>query len=132
MSYRLEVAFSLRHATGVLKLKDDLISVAENHGCEYSYSDIEFEGINRTIIRNHLVIVLYFPQNPRYVIGFMNYIKRHKVAYIESLGFDNCRFTLLYASKVYLKMMDKYKVKEYLQNKRNIRDADFKRVLLAV
>ena len=47
MSYRLEVAFNLRHTSGALELKRDLIEIAKSYGCELSYSDFEFEGKNQ-------------------------------------------------------------------------------------
>ena len=48
------------------------------------------------------------------------------------MGFDDCIFTLLYASKIYLNMMDKYKVKEYLSNKKKITNEDFQKVIKAI
>ena len=132
MSYRLEVAFNLRHTGSVTQLKDEVMLIAENYGCEHSYIDIEFEGYRRTTTRNHVVMILYFPDNPKYVINFINFIKKNRKLYIESIGFDDCSFTLLYASKIYLNMMDKYKAKEYLTNKKNITNEDFRRVIKAV
>jgi hypothetical protein len=59
-------------------------------------------------------------------------LKKRKYVYIESIGFDNCKFTLLYASKKYLNMMDKYKAKEYLSSRKNIINEDFVKVIEAV
>ena len=132
MSYRLEVAFNLRYAGSITQLQNEIIETANNYGCERSYVDIEFRGYRRRIMRNHGVLVCYFPENPKYLINFLSFIKRSQKLYIESIGFDNCQFTLLYASKAYLTMMDKYKAKEYLNNKSKAVSADFKRVLQAV
>lgn len=132
MSYRLEVAFNLKHVGCLTKLRDEIFLIAENYGCEHSYMDVEFYGHRRTIKRNHVVIILYFPEEPKHIINFLSFIKRHRQLYIESIGFDNCKFTLLYASKTYLNMMDKYKAKEFIKNKKNIKDLDFKKVIEAI
>ena len=107
MSYRLEVAFNLKHVGCLTQLRDEVMRIADNFGCEQSYVDIEFRGHRRTITRNHVIIILYFPEDPKHIINFLNFIKKNRQLYIESIGFDNCRFTLLYASKAYLNMMDK-------------------------
>jgi len=132
MSYRLEVAFNLRHAGSLTELRDEVMLIAENYGCEHSYIDIEFQGRRRTVMRNHVVMILYFPEDPKRVINFLSFIKKNRQLYIESIGFDNCTFTLLYASKLYLNMMDKYKKKEYLENKKNIKNEDFKKIIKAI
>ena len=132
MSYRLEVAFNLGHVGSITQLRDDIILIAENYGCEHSYTDIEYEGYRRTATRNHVVMILYFPENPKHIINFINFIKKNRKLYIESMGFDDCIFTLLYASKIYLNMMDKYKVKEYLSNKKKITNKDFQKVIKAI
>lgn len=132
MSYRLEIAFNLRHTGSPTKLRDEVMLIADNYGCEHSYVDFEFQGYRRTVTRNHVIMILYFPEEPRHVINFINFIKKNRQLYIESIGFDDCLFTLLYASKVYLNMMDKYKVKEYKENKKKITNKDFKKVIKAV
>ncbi len=132
MSYRLEVAFNLKKTSGALELKRDLIEIAENGGCELSYSDFEFEGKNRTITRNHIFIIFFFPADPKYIIKFLTLLRKDRRVYVESIGFDNLTFKLLYASRTYLNKMDKYKAKEYLSNRNSIEDEDFKKVILAV
>ena len=46
-------------------------------------------------------------------------IKKVRYVNIESIAYDNCIFKLMYASKKYLNIMDKYKAKEYIENRRN-------------
>ena len=38
---------------------------------------------------------------------------------IESFGYDDTIFKLMYASKKYLNMMDKYSAKQYLEDRKN-------------
>ena len=132
MSYRLEVALNLKHRGDALMLKKEIVKLAEESRCELYYQDFEFEGKKRQIKRNHLFFIFFFPDNPKYIINFLYLLKKRKYAYIESIGFDNCKFTLLYASKKYLNMMDKYKAKEYLSNRKNIINKDFMQVIEAV
>ena len=132
MSYRLEVAFNLKKTSGALELKRELIEIAKSYGCELSYSDFEFEGKNRRVIRNHIFIILFFPADPKYIIKFLTFLRKDRRIYVESIGFDDLTFKLLYASRTYLNKMDKYKAKEYLSNRNSVEDEDFKKVILAV
>ena len=93
---------------------------------------VGFEGKNRTIIRNHIFIIFFFPGDPKYIIKFLTFLRKDRRVYVESIGFDNLTFKLLYASRTYLNKMDKYKAKEYLSNRNSIEDEDFKKVILAV
>jgi hypothetical protein len=132
MSYRLEIALNLKHRGDALMLKNEIIKLAEESRCELYYQDYEFQGKKRQFVRNHLFFIFFFPEDPKYIINFLYLLKKRKYAYIESIGFDNCKFTLLYASKKYLNMMDKYKAKEYLSSRKNIINEDFVKVIEAV
>jgi hypothetical protein len=132
MSYRLEVALNLKHRGDALMLRREIVKQARESRCELYYQDFEFEGKKRQFVRNHLFFIFFFPEDPKYIINFLYLLKKRKCVYIESVGFDNAKFTLIYASKKYLNMMDKYKAKEYLSSRKNIIDEDFKQVLQAV
>jgi hypothetical protein len=132
MSYRLEIALNLKHRGDALMLKNEIIKLAEESRCELYYQDYEFQGKKRQFLRNHLFFIFFFPEDPKYIINFLYLLKKRKYVYIESIGFDNCKFTLLYASKKYLNMMDKYKAKEYLSSRKNIINEDFVKVIEAV
>lgn len=132
MSYRLEVALNLKHRGDALMLKTEIVKLAEESRCELYYQDFEFQGKKRQFVRNHIFFIFFFPEDPKYIINFLYLLKKRKYVYIESIGFDNATFTLLYASKKYLNMMDKYKAKEYLSNRKNIIDKDFVKVIDAV
>mgnify|MGYP000002675372 CR=1 FL=1 len=66
------------------------------------------------------------------MIKFLTLLRKDRRIYVESIGFDDLTFKLLYASRTYLNKMDKYKAKEYLSNRNSIEDEDFKKVILAV
>ena len=59
-----------------------------------------------------------FGDNEELVADFIRDAKKLKIVNIESVGYDNCVFKLMYASRKYLNIMDKFKAKEYLQKKR--------------
>ena len=60
-----------------------------------------------------------FEENEENVSKFIKNIKNNKDIKIESISYDNCIFKMMYASKRYLNIMDKFKAKEYQENKRN-------------
>ena len=132
MSYQLELAINLKHTGDALIVEREIMKIAYKYGCENSYTDFEFEGKKRNFVRNHLFMIFFFPEEPKHLIKFITYIKQRRNIYIELVAFDNCRFTVLYASKKYLNMMDKYKAKEYLSNRRNINDENHIRIIEAV
>ena len=132
MTYRLEVAFNFRHNKDVNGLKNDLINTANRSGCENYYTDIELMGCGRTTTRNHMVMVFHFPDKAKYIISFLNRIKNNRNVYIESIGYDNISFTLLYASKIYLNMMDKSKAREYLTTKNSFTNIEFQNIIRAI
>ena len=76
-------------------------------------------GYGRTINRNHVVGTLYFSEQSN-IIGFIKNIKKISGIYIESVGMDDIKFILIYASKKYLNFMDKYKAKDYLKNRADL------------
>ena len=132
MSYRLDISFDLRDTRHGEKVKNNLIEKAKLCGCENYYTNNEISGHGRIIKRNHIVIVLFFPEDSKYIISFIRKIKSNRNIYIESIGFDNIKFTLLYASKSYLNMMQRDKMKEYLQNKQRFDNIEYKKVIEAI
>ena len=133
MTYRLEVAWKKNQNWGACQLQNKIIKLAQYFGCEEYYSGFEIMGEKRTIKRNAIFIILNFPEDPNYIVNFLKSVKNDRNIYIESIGFDNIKFTLLYASKLYLNMMDKNKVTEYLNNKNSIdENLNYKRIVQAV
>tara|TARA_A100001015_G_C14930298_1_gene688183 strand:+ start:199 stop:597 length:399 start_codon:yes stop_codon:yes gene_type:complete len=132
MSYRLEIAFNINQSKNVNKIKQKLINNACKHGCENYWIDVEMNGHGRTINRNHIIIILMFPENANNIIRFINYVKTNRNIYIESIGFDDIKYTLIYASKLYLNMMDKKLANEYITKKKQCSNLVFQRIINAV
>ena len=133
MTYRLEVAFKENHTWNAREEQNKAINLAYFFGCESCYKGFEFSGKKREITRNTLFIIFNFPEDSKHIINFLNSVKKNKNICVESIGFDNTKFTLLYASKLYLNMMDHTKAIEYLNNKNFIADnLNYRNIIQAV
>ena len=96
-----------------------LYKKAEECKVENYYTMFEFMGQNRQILRNHCVITFLFSEHDELLSNFIRFSKSIKSVSIESLGYDNVIYKLMYASKKYLNMMEKEKVVEYINNFKN-------------
>lgn len=119
MGYLIELSFDIIKTKNFISLKQNIMQLAEKYGKQFLYNNHEIMGKNRTIFRNHYVITILFEENEENVSKFIKTIKKNKDINIESISYDNCIFKMMYASRRYLNIMDKYKAKEYLENKRN-------------
>ena len=134
MTYRLEASLNLKHTNNAVLFKNELINIAYKYGCESCWTDVEISGYGRIIKRNNVVIILNFPENIKNIMKFLNYVKTNRNIYIESIGFDNIKYTLIYASKLYLNMLDKEFVKDYRKNKDTsiINNLDYQKIINAI
>ena len=57
-------------------------------------------------------------QTEELVAEFIKYAKSFSKVNIESVGYDNFVFKLMYASKKYLNMMEKYQANKYLETRK--------------
>ena len=132
MSYRLEISLKDYYTWNANIIQTNILKFACKSGCEKYYKDYDIEGYNRQIKKNNVFIIIYFPEDTKHIITFLNYIKNNRNVYVESIGFDNIKFTLLYASKMYQKNMDKDKVKEYSINRNIFKNINFKNIIEAI
>ena len=58
-----------------------------------------------------------FPDDDANLISFINSIKKNKKVHIEMLSYENLTYSLMYASKKYLNLMEKEEAKSYLKLK---------------
>ena len=58
-----------------------------------------------------------FPDDDANLISFINSIKKNKKVHIEMLSYENIKYSLMYASKKYLNLMEKEEAKSYLKLK---------------
>ena len=116
MGYLLELSINLKKHPNLSEIKALLFEKAEECKVENYYTMFEFVGENRQIYRNHCVITFNFIEHDELLAAFIKFTKKIKCVSIESLGYDNIIFKLMYASKKYLNMMEKEKVVEYIHN----------------
>jgi hypothetical protein len=90
---------------------------AEKTNCEMYYMNYEFDGIGRTIVRNHSVMTFIFPPEEEYIIKFIRFVREFRDARIESITTGDIKCTLIYASSKYLSMMDRSHVKKYKKSR---------------
>ena len=117
MGFFIELSFDILKSDNFLKTKQLIVELSEKYGKEFHYNNHEIMGKNRNIFRNHYIMSFIFEDDEENVAKFIENIKKIRYVNIESIGYDNCIFKLMYASKKYLNIMDKYKAKEYLQQK---------------
>jgi len=115
MGYFIELSFDITKAT----LSDKITKIANKYKKEFSYNNYEIMGRNRVIYRNHYVMSFFFGEDEKNITGFIHQIKNIKYVNIECIGYDNCIFKMMYASKKYLNIMEKCKAKEYLQKRKD-------------
>tara|TARA_B110000008_G_C16951502_1_gene556509 strand:- start:140 stop:550 length:411 start_codon:yes stop_codon:yes gene_type:complete len=118
MGYFIELSFDIIKTPNFISLKESILKLGEKYKKEFSYNNHEIMGKNRVIYRNHYVMSFLFDDEEKNIKGFIREIKDFKYVNIECIGYDNCIFKLMYASKKYLNIMEKCKAKEYLQKKR--------------
>ena len=118
MGYFIETSFNIIKTSKFLKVKETIVNLAKNHNIEFSYNNYEIMGKNRVIYRNHYVMSFLFNDDEKNITGFIRGIKNMKNINIECIGYDNCIFKLMYASKKYLNIMEKCKAIEYLQKRK--------------
>ncbi len=132
MSYQIDVAYDLRQAGNVTQKNYELVKSAEENKCTRHYVDYEVWGGSQATSRRHVVTTFCFPEQVTYIAQFIKSIREKKGFHIESIGYDDCVFTLLYASKTYLSLMDKDKVVQYIRRKRQILQGPHRPIIDAI
>ena len=115
MGYLIELAVNLKNITNLTEIRNNLYNKAEKCQVETYYSTYEFMGVNRSLQRNHCILTFKFRENEELVAEFIKYTKLFHNVSIESVGYDNLIFKLMYASRKYLNIMEKYQAKKYLK-----------------
>jgi hypothetical protein len=79
-----------------------------------------------------MVMTFVFPEEQKHIIKFIRFLKEDKQVHIESVGYDNCIFVLLHASKSYLNMMDRAKALEFREKKKQLSKGQYRPILNAI
>jgi hypothetical protein len=105
MVFVIEVSFYLHQHTNISFFKGTLIELAESYGCDVQYFMEEMRG--KKFVSIHVV---HFPSeitDAWRTCDYIKEIKKVKQVLIESVYYDEMDGQILYASKEYLKTMDK-------------------------
>ena len=114
MGYLIELSVDVNKITNISGIKKALFDKAEECNVERYYSFYEFMGKNRKIYRNHCVLSFTFEEYEELIIHFINYVKTFSGVNIESLGYDQLVFKLMYASRKYLRLKTAKNIKSLI------------------
>ena len=115
----MDVSLDLKQYGNLSDNKKLLISKALKTNCKNYYENFEIWGTGRTINRNHWVITFIFPEEEEIsMIKFIKFIKNETSCQIEMIGYENCIYKIIYASKKYLSFMERDMAKQYLKRKK--------------
>ena len=117
MGYLMELSINIKKNTNLSELKQSVKTLAEKNNCSFMYDSYEYIVNNRYYFRNHCIITMEFPDDDANLISFINSIKKNKKVHIEMLSYENIKYSLMYASKKYLNLMEKEEAKSYLKLK---------------
>ena len=117
MVYFIELSVCLKKAVSLSEIKNDLLSKAEE--CRYIdfYDTYNMEGKNRTIIKNQCILTFTFEEHDELFADFIKYTKKNYKISIEIVAIDGGKFEIIYASKDYIKTMDKFLAKEFIKKR---------------
>ena len=121
MGFLLELSLDTKKIGNISQLKNILVTEALNNKCEIYFFNYEFMGKNRSPFRRHFILTFIFEENEELVANFVRFIKKgyKRSVKIESIFFENCIYEIMYASNKYLNMMEKEKVKDYLEKRKS-------------
>ena len=119
MVYLIELSVNLCNAINLSNIQRLLVTKAEVCNMETYYKTYEFMGKNRNIYRNHCIISFTFADDKKSIVSFIKYVKTLSNVYIESVGYDDFTYKMIYASKKYLNIMEKGQTQKYLEERKN-------------
>ena len=117
MGYQIEVAFNMKVVGSVTDVYSKFVKKAEKNNCEMNYITYEREGYRGTVKRNHSIMTFIFPDDKKYIINFIRFVREFRDARIESITTDDIKCSLIYASSKYLSMMDRGHAKTYKKSR---------------
>ena len=76
MNYQIDILINIKKAPNINIIKNNILNIANKFNCYNYYEDIEIKGKYRKIIKNDLIISLFFETNN--IINFIHSIKNIK------------------------------------------------------
>ena len=96
MVYLIELSVNLHNAINLSNIQHLLVTKAEECNMETYYKTYEFMGNNRNIYRNHCIISFTFADDKKSIVSFIKYVKTLSNVYIESVGYDDFTYKMIY------------------------------------
>jgi len=128
MAFTIDLALDVKKNGDLTKQKDTLKKFGETNNNVYYYGTHEIGGIHRTITRNHYVMTFMF-ETENDIISFIKIVKEKSSFQIEMIGYDDCIYKIIYASKKYLSFMEKEMVQKYKSEKKTMKTGIYKNIL---
>jgi hypothetical protein len=119
MVYNIELSLKVKQQSNITTTTNNIIEESYNYACTNHYVNYEYIYKKKIVIRNNCVISLTFEDNPIEISKFIRKLKTNRTINIECISHEDTVTELLYASKQYLNIMEKSKMKEYLEKKKN-------------
>ncbi len=116
----LEISFLLYKVVSLHNIQETIQSIIEKYNIEKYYLDFEIEDKKR--IEQKGVYTVHFEENKLNTLEIVSFLRRLKTisnVYLECVYRDNISCDIIYASKFYLKNMEKVYHEKYLNNKKN-------------
>ena len=120
MGYQIEIAFNMRIVGSVTNIYDCFVEKAQKNNCEMQYITYEREGYRGMVTRNHAIMTFIFPDDKKYIINFIRFIREFKEAQIESVATDDIKPIILFASTMESQHVKNYKKTQLSQDHKSI------------
>lgn len=131
MTYTIDISIDVRKNKDLSAQKTIVEKFCNLCNCEKFYGTHEFGGHGRTINRNHFVMTFFYEEQQD-LIRFILFVKKDTPFKIEMVGYDNCLFKIIFASKKYLSFMEKEMVDKYNNSKKELRNGPFGHIVRAI
>lgn len=128
MVFTIDLALDIKKYGDLSTQKEILKTFGEENNHVYHYGTHEIGGIHRTITRNHYVMTFMF-ETEIDIISFIKIVKEKSSFQIEMIGYDDCIYKIIYASKKYLSFMEKEMVQKYKSEKKTMKTGIYKNIL---
>ena len=112
MGYLIELSFLIKNLPKFTENKHKIIDRSKKNNCVFFYENYEY---SKKKIKN--IFTFNFNEEDD-IISFIKYIKDFPKIRIDSISTEE-PYILLYASKEYIKLMDIYKAKEFIQKRKD-------------
>ena len=114
MVYLIELSINLHKIKNLSNIQQALVKKAKKCGMETYYKTNEFIENKK-----YCIILFNFANEKKLIVSFIKYVKILSEVNIETIGYDNFSYQVMYISNKYLNKMNIEQAKKYLEEKKN-------------